>query len=281
MGGQGEPPLFTVDPGLYVVEIDEKSVYPISRGKKTTPAIGAPQAAPARWWKQTAQCSHLVARGRKRGSDAGSEQRSLFAEMKERLGPGGVRCKSHKMTPRPRTRFLCCIPVEGTAKALGYFQASIATAGILVILRHIVTLFYPLVHYASADYEFLNIVSAIAIMLSCVLLILGLCLTLAVFLLVGIEKRRPGYVLTYLICGTLGTLALAIYWVIMISNGSPFVSYDWSVEIFFVIIVYSMSLIAACIVYYNIKVEKRCNVIYNVLQENNCNVKDVAEKNVV
>ncbi|GBP78933.1 hypothetical protein EVAR_55973_1 [Eumeta japonica] len=156
---------------------------------------------------------------------------------------------------------------------------SIATAGILVILRHIVTLFYPLVHYAS-DEPYL-LVTAIVIEMSWALLILGLCLTLAVFLLVGIEKRRPGYVLTYLICGTLGTLALAIYWMIMISKGSRYFIYDGAFEIFFVIIVYSLSLTATYFVYRNIKLEKSNNMIYNVLQESGYNFRDVKEKSVV
>ncbi|GBP60178.1 hypothetical protein EVAR_41869_1 [Eumeta japonica] len=179
------------------------------------------------------------------------------------------------MTPTPRTRFLYCIPVERTATTLGYFQASIAVACILIVIRFLIMELHAYIRFTSYSHGYMNYDLTFMKNLSWALLILGLCLTMAVFLLVGIEKRRSGYVLTYLIFGVLGTLALAVGLVILCTKYHHFID-DGGVEMLLVIIVYSLSLTAAYFVYRNIKLEKSSNkMINNELQESVCNVEDV------
>ncbi|GBP60169.1 hypothetical protein EVAR_41859_1 [Eumeta japonica] len=185
------------------------------------------------------------------------------------------------MTLTPRTRFLCCVPPERAATTLGYGQATLAVAGILCVFREILMYFYLFIRYDS-DSIYQNYHIRHVKDLSWVLLVLGLCLTFAVFLLVGTEKRRPGYVLTYLIFGVLGTLALAVYWLVLLSGNNRHFIYDGGVDIFLIIIVYSQCLRTVYFVYRNIKLERNGNnMIYNVLLESNYNVKDIKEKNVI
>ncbi|GBP60166.1 hypothetical protein EVAR_41856_1 [Eumeta japonica] len=138
------------------------------------------------------------------------------------------------MTLTPRTRFLCCVPPERAATTLGYGQATLAVAGILCVFREILMYFYLFIRYDS-DSIYQNYHIRHVKDLSWVLLVLGLCLTFAVFLLVGTEKRRPGYVLTYLIFGVLGTLALAVYWLVLLSGNNRHFIYDGGVDIFLII----------------------------------------------
>ncbi|GBP78906.1 hypothetical protein EVAR_55945_1 [Eumeta japonica] len=103
------------------------------------------------------------------------------------------------MRPTPLTRGLCCIPLEEAIITLGYFHASLAVMAILVVLRAVVSSISTSSHYGVKD-------------LLVSLLPLGLSLTLAIFLIVGVKKRRPGYVTSYLIFSLPGVPVLAIFW---------------------------------------------------------------------
>ncbi|GBP60171.1 hypothetical protein EVAR_41862_1 [Eumeta japonica] len=112
-----------------------------------------------------------------------------------------VRCERREMRPTPRTHFLCT-PVDRAVTALGYFQASIIVVGILIVLRELVRVLYDYTNYRLKDIEYM----------SWALLVLGLFLALAVLLLVGVEKRRPGYVLAYLLGDAVRILSVAVFY---------------------------------------------------------------------
>ncbi|GBP78924.1 hypothetical protein EVAR_55963_1 [Eumeta japonica] len=187
--------------------------------------------------------------------------------------------KSYEM--KLRTRYLYCIPVEEAVTALGHFHASVTFVGIVYCFRKIVHDAYYLPDF-SANYRdrYLKYVKGMCLTLP----VLGLCLTSAVALLVGVKKRRPGYVLTYFILGVLATLGLAVYWLVQVyysycqCSYPYYIFYEGGIEVLLALFAYALFLPTVYFQYCNIRLEKDGNdMIYNTSQESN----KIKEKDVV
>ncbi|GBP78903.1 hypothetical protein EVAR_55942_1 [Eumeta japonica] len=163
------------------------------------------------------------------------------------------------------TRFLCCIPLDEAVTALGYFHASLAIASILAVLREIVTSWHSFMtaRFYGSTYDLIHIRD-----MALFLLPLGLSVTLAIFLIIGIRKRRPGYMLAYIMLGVLEVLGLAIYWLVRGSTDSYYFVYEGGVEMVLVFFAYSLCLGAVYSSYRNMKLKEAHGNTYGLLQEN-------------